>query len=122
MEDLVGGLPDRRDQVAVPAVADLERYAADAPGDDGFLLPEPSVTVSPNPSLMDFWTITSDARWIALISRWLSGGRSRIWISGSSSAVSRTSRRTMKHSGSSHARPPTRTSWQGIFRRTILNA
>ena len=40
MKDPDGTLLDRGDQKAADVVFDLERYAADAPGDDRRLLPE----------------------------------------------------------------------------------
>jgi hypothetical protein len=80
-----------------------------------------SVTVSPKPSLMDFCRIMSAARCRALIFLCASGGRSRIWMSGSSSAASLTSLSTISPSGSSVAPPPASTScWSGTNFFTIL--
>ena len=80
-----------------------------------------SVTVSPNPSRVDFWITTSQCDWKALTSiaptllRLL-----RMWMSGSPSAWATVALKKSQPSGSSVAIEPTSASWtSGISSLTI---
>ncbi len=70
---------------------DLERDPPTCEATTGFPFQSASDTVSPNPSLIDFWTSTVEARWRAFTSMSLWGSR-RMRMSGSFAARSHTSR------------------------------
>src|SRR6266403_2239153 len=79
--DLISASFDRMNQHAGQLVDDLVGMPPTAPAIVGFPFQSASVTVRPNPSLIDFWTTMVDARCSALISSAHHGGKSRMIMS-----------------------------------------